>query len=110
MIARFSEFACAARGSVAQEIPLVNGGDRSMVVKAAVTGPDAFAFVGVGRDIVVAKGRRDAFPLAFKPSRPGAFHATLTLRTSGSGTATSARASRTNSRASPRPPRRSPRW
>ena len=79
------EFACAARGSVAQEIPLVNGGDRSMVVKAAVTGPDAFAFVGVGRDIVVAKGRRDAFPLAFKPSRPGAFHATLTLRTSGSG-------------------------
>ena len=63
----------------------MNGGDRSMVVKAAVTGPDAFAFVGVGRDIVVAKGRRDAFPLAFKPSRPGAFHATLTLRTSGSG-------------------------
>ena len=79
------EFACAARGTVAQEIPLVNGGDRSMVVKASVTGPDASAFVGVGRDIVVAKGRRDTFPLAFKPSRPGAFHAALVLRTSGSG-------------------------
>jgi hypothetical protein len=39
----------------------------------------------VGRDIVVAKGRRDTFPLAFKPSRPGAFHATLVLRMSGSG-------------------------
>ena len=79
------EFSCVARKSTTQEIPLVNGGATSMVVKAQITGPDAPAFAGVGRDIVVAKGRRDVFPLTFKPSRPGSFDATLVLRTAGSG-------------------------
>jgi hypothetical protein len=79
------EFSCVARKSTTQEIPLVNGGATSMVVKAQLTGVDANAFAGVGRDIVVAKGRRDVFPLTFKPSRPGSFEATLVLRTAGSG-------------------------
>jgi hypothetical protein len=79
------EFSCVARKSATQEIPLVNGGATSMVVKAQLTGVDANAFAGVGRDIVVAKGRRDVFPLTFKPSRPGSFEATLVLRTAGSG-------------------------
>jgi hypothetical protein len=79
------EFSCVARKSATQEIPLVNGGATSMVVKAQLTGVDASAFAGVGRDIVVAKGRRDVFPLTFKPSRPGSFEATLVLRTAGSG-------------------------
>ena len=79
------EFSCVARKSATQEIPLVNGGATSMVVKAQLTGADANAFAGVGRDIVVAKCRRDVFPLTFKPSRPGSFEATLVLRTAGSG-------------------------
>ena len=77
------EFSCVARGVVSQEIPLVNGGDKSMVVRGALSGPDAAAFAGAGRDVVVPKGRRDAFPLAFKPSKQGAFRAALTLRTTG---------------------------
>ena len=75
------EFTCSARQVVTQDIPVVNGGAVPMSVKGTITGPDAHCFAGAGRDVLVAKGRRDVFPLSFHPPKQGTFHATLTLRT-----------------------------
>jgi len=77
------EFECAARQLISQEIPLVNSGDKSLTIRAAITG-DCFSGP---RELVVPALSTEQYPLRFKPTWIGEYLGELSFTISNSNEA-----------------------
>lgn len=72
------EFACAARQSITQDVPLVNTSSvQAMAVQATLEGRGFY--ISGPKDVSVSPASTAGFPLQFKPTQPGEHKGTLTL-------------------------------